>query len=326
MLKVMIIGSPGAGKSTFARKLRDMTGLPLYYLDLLWHKPDRTNISGEEFDRKLDEIVRKDKWIIDGNYQRTLETRLKECDTVFLLDYPLETCLAGAESRIGEKREDLPWTEQELDEAFRQWIIDFPQTQLPRIYELLEEYRGEKEIVIFKTRQEENAYLKRNMFYRLAEESDIEAICGLIKAAVSNMEEQQIFQWDDIYPAKEDFLDDIHKQQLYIGLLDGEAAVVYTVNKESDREYENGKWNYPDCEYRIIHRLCVNPAYQNRGIAKSTLAHIEQELRKSNIEAVRLDAFSENPFALSLYFNAGYEKVGFADWRKGRFYLMEKRL
>ena len=62
------------------------------------------------------------------------------------------------------------------------------------------------------------------------------------------------------------------------------------------------------------------------GIAKTTLSHIEQELWKSNIEAVRLDAFSENPFALSLYQKAGYEKVGVADWRKGRFYLMEKRL
>lgn len=51
--KVIVIGSPGAGKSTFSRKLRDVTGLPLYYLDMLWHKPDRTTISREEFDTKL---------------------------------------------------------------------------------------------------------------------------------------------------------------------------------------------------------------------------------------------------------------------------------
>lgn len=65
MLKAMVIGSPGAGKSTFARKLRDATELPLYYLDMLWHKPDRTNISTEEFDMRLREIVNKDRWIID---------------------------------------------------------------------------------------------------------------------------------------------------------------------------------------------------------------------------------------------------------------------
>ena len=125
MEKIMVIGSPGAGKSTFSRKLRDVTGLPLYYLDTIWHKPDRTNISREEFDEKLMDIVKEDRWIIDGNYQRTLKKRLERCDTVFFLDYPLEVCLEGAAGRIGKKREDLPWLETELDEEFRQYIIDF---------------------------------------------------------------------------------------------------------------------------------------------------------------------------------------------------------
>ncbi len=57
MKRVLVIGSPGAGKSTFARKLRDGTGLPLYYLDMVWHRSDRTNISREEFDQRLCEIM-----------------------------------------------------------------------------------------------------------------------------------------------------------------------------------------------------------------------------------------------------------------------------
>lgn len=161
MLKVMIIGCPGAGKSRFARKLRDKTGLPLYHLDMIWHKPDRTTISKEEFDIKLAEIVQKDRWIIDGNYQRTLEIRLRECDTVFLMDYPLDVCLAGAESRIGRKREDLPWLETEFDEEFKQWIISFPQNELPGIYELVNKYKDEKNIVIFKSREETDDYLRK---------------------------------------------------------------------------------------------------------------------------------------------------------------------
>ena len=72
MLKVLVIGSPGAGKSTFARKLSAVTGLPLYYLDLLWHKPDKTNLAAEEFDLRLNEMMEKTQWIIDGNYLRTL--------------------------------------------------------------------------------------------------------------------------------------------------------------------------------------------------------------------------------------------------------------
>lgn len=145
MLKIMVIGSPGAGKSTFARKLRNITGLRLYYLDMLWHKPDKTNISEDEFDMRLKEIVKKDNWIIDGNYLRTLELRLKECDTVFLLDFPPEVCLSGAKSRIGKKREDLPWMESELDEE---------------LYKLLEKYEKDRKIVIFKSRKEADDYLK----------------------------------------------------------------------------------------------------------------------------------------------------------------------
>ena len=160
MLKAIVIGSPGAGKSTFARKLSDAVDIPLYYLDMVWHKPDQTNISREEFDAQLNEILQKDTWIIDGNYQRTLEVRLKECDTVFLMDFPLDICLSGAKSRIGKKREDLPWIESELDEEFKQWIIDFPRKQLPAIYKLLEKHQEKKDIVVFKSRKEADDYLK----------------------------------------------------------------------------------------------------------------------------------------------------------------------
>lgn len=160
MLKVIVIGCPGAGKSTFARKLRELTGLPLYYLDMLWHKPDRTNIGREEFDAGLDGILKEEQWIIDGNYLRTLEMRLKECDTVFFLDYPLEICLSGVQARIGKRREDLPWLETELDEEFRQWILDFQKDQSPCIYDLLEQYQKNCSIVIFRSRKEADDYLK----------------------------------------------------------------------------------------------------------------------------------------------------------------------
>lgn len=126
---------------------------------MIWHKPDRTNISQEEFDAQLNNILQKDKWIIDGNYQRTLETRLEKCDTVFLMDFPIDVCLSGAASRIGKKREDLPWIEHEFDEEFKQWIIDFSKNQLTQIYQKIEKYRHNKNIIIFKSRKEADEYL-----------------------------------------------------------------------------------------------------------------------------------------------------------------------
>ncbi len=159
MKKVLVIGCPGAGKSTFAKKLRDITGLPLYHLDCIWYRPDKTNLPREEFDRKVLDIMEKDCWIMDGNYGRTMEMRLQHCDTVFLLDYSLDLCLAGAESRVGTKRDDLPWVEQELDSEFRQWIVDFPANKMPRIYRLLDTYQGKAKIHIFKTRAQAQEYL-----------------------------------------------------------------------------------------------------------------------------------------------------------------------
>lgn len=162
MEKIIIIGSPGAGKSTFARALRDRTGLPLFYLDRLWHKADKTNVSREEFDAALDDILRRDRWIIDGNYIRTMERRLQACDTVFLLDLPAEACLEGARARVGKAHEDLPWIETEFDPEFRQWILDFPKDQLPVIYELLERYRAGRRVVIFRSREEADEWLSRS--------------------------------------------------------------------------------------------------------------------------------------------------------------------
>lgn len=63
--KILIIGCPGSGKSTFARKLRDQRQLPLYYLDQIWHKPDQTNISKEEFIQLQKEMIKQEEWIIE---------------------------------------------------------------------------------------------------------------------------------------------------------------------------------------------------------------------------------------------------------------------
>ncbi len=116
------------------------------------------------------------------------------------------------------------------------------------------------------------------------------------------------------------------KTNYHIHLIFSERKLLDAINQEFDEAYQNGNWKYHDCNYRIIHRLCVNPIYQKQGIATETRKYIEDELRKSNIKAIRLDVFSQNPVALALYSRQGYENVGIADWRKGRFFLMEKHL
>ncbi|GFI51864.1 shikimate kinase [Muribaculaceae bacterium] len=157
MKHILIIGCPGAGKSTFARKLAAKTGLPLYYLDMIWHKPDRTTVTHDEFDTRLSEILNYEDWIIDGNYLRTLPMRLQKADTVFLFDLPSEACIDGAISRLGRPREDIPWTEFVLDEEFRQWILNFSSDQLPVINLLLDNFSGN--VIKFTSRAQADKYV-----------------------------------------------------------------------------------------------------------------------------------------------------------------------
>lgn len=164
------------------------------------------------------------------------------------------------------------------------------------------------------------------MNFRKATSEDLTEINVLIKDAISNMERQNIHQWDEIYPAAEDFKNDFESKNLFVGTKYDEIAVVYVVSRDFDDEYNKANWQFTDGDFRIIHRLCVNPKFQNQGIAKKTLGHIENELKSQNIKSIRLDVFSENPYALSLYEKSGYKKAGSANWRKGMFFLLEKDL
>ena len=157
MKKVIVIGCPGAGKSTFARKLAAKARLPLYYLDMIWHQADRTVIGCDEFDRQLHKLVNEDEWIIDGNYARTLPKRLAHCDTVFFFDLPLEVCVEGAKSRLGKERVDMPWVDDELDPEFLQWIIDFPRDVVPEIERHLRNFDNTR--IRFHSRNEADKFI-----------------------------------------------------------------------------------------------------------------------------------------------------------------------
>ena len=161
MNKIIVIGCSGSGKTTFALKLHELSGIPLFHLDAIWHRADRTHISRDEFDARLGEILALDRWIIDGNYSRTLERRLAACDTVVLFDLPKEVALSGAIARLGVKRCDMPWVDTELDPWLRGEIESFGEKQLPVIYELIEKYKDGKAVYIFKSREDAERLLRQ---------------------------------------------------------------------------------------------------------------------------------------------------------------------
>lgn len=158
MKKIIVIGCPGGGKSTFSRRLNQLTNIPIVYLDMIYHRPDKTTVSREQFDIKLQQILEWEEWIIDGNYARTLPVRLEQCDTVFWLDYPLEVCLDGIESRRGKKRVDMPWIETAPDKEFIEYVNNFEKNNKPEMERLLQHTEGKK-IHRFQSRDMADKYL-----------------------------------------------------------------------------------------------------------------------------------------------------------------------
>lgn len=137
MKRIIIIGCMGSGKSTLAARLHDITAIPLFHLDSIWWRADRTHISRAEFDAELNRIMQQDAWIIDGDYSRTHAVRFEHCDTVIFLDYSEEQCMNGIVSRVGKERVDMPWVEQELDPELVELVKEYRSHTRPRVLELI---------------------------------------------------------------------------------------------------------------------------------------------------------------------------------------------
>ena len=162
MKKIMVIGCPGSGKSTFSRSLNKLTDIPLFHLDMMYWNSDKTTVDKAVFLERLSSTIQKDEWIIDGNYGSTMELRLQACDTVIFLDYPLNVCLEGIKERRGKVRTDMPWIENEDEEdvEFMEFIKNYNEESRPKVMALLDQY-SYKDIYIFKNRNEAHEFLNQ---------------------------------------------------------------------------------------------------------------------------------------------------------------------
>ena len=164
MQKIIIIGCPGAGKSTLAKALGQKLSLPLVHLDKLFWRRGWVNVTTEEFDSLLAEELQRDAWIIDGNYGRTLPQRLSACDTVLYLDFPAVVCLWGVVKRVlgsyGKTRDDMgEGCPERFDREFMSYVWHFNRENRRKLYAALSNAK-DKKIIILKSHRQVNKFLK----------------------------------------------------------------------------------------------------------------------------------------------------------------------
>jgi adenylate kinase family enzyme len=166
MRRVLVLGSGGAGKSTFARALGERTGLPVVHLDRHWWRPGWVESPKAEFEADVAELIARDAWVMDGNYAGTLPARLAAADTAVFLDVPRVTCLFRVIVRAlrhrGRTRLDMPPDcPERLEWEFVQWIWTYPALRRPGVLAMLTDFerRGGRAAVL-RTSAQARAFLE----------------------------------------------------------------------------------------------------------------------------------------------------------------------
>lgn len=164
MERILIIGCSGSGKSTLSRALKEKLGIPVVHLDQLWWKEGWKNVTQEEFDSRLSMALNMDQWIIDGNYSRTMEVRLQQCDTIIYLDFDRWECLLGMFQRAfghyGKVRPDMAkGCPERFDWDCVKWIWNYNKNNRVQNYTWIGKTKH-AEAIVLKNRREVKQFLE----------------------------------------------------------------------------------------------------------------------------------------------------------------------
>ena len=165
MRRVSIIGSGGSGKSTLARRLGEITGLPVIHLDAEFWRPGWTETPKSEWRAKVEKLVKRDEWIIDGNFGGTMEIRLAAADTVVFLDFPRFLCAYRALKRWAayrnKTRPDMAaGCTEKVDLEFLRWVLRFPEETKPAIEKRLARLNSSVNLIRLHSSKEVKTFLE----------------------------------------------------------------------------------------------------------------------------------------------------------------------
>jgi adenylate kinase family enzyme len=164
MRKVLVIGSGGSGKSIFATRLGELLKIEVLHLDKFYWRPGWVETPKAEWLRIVEELLKRDAWIMDGNYSSTLEMRLEACDTVIFLDMARSLCLWRVLKRVlmyrkGRRPDMAEGCHERFDLEFISWVWNYPRRSRPKIVEKLKSNSDSKKIVWLRTRSDVERFL-----------------------------------------------------------------------------------------------------------------------------------------------------------------------
>jgi adenylate kinase family enzyme len=164
MKRIAIVGSSGSGKSVLARRLGEILQMEVWHLDAILWKPHWVLTTREEQKQIQQQLVSGDSWIIDGNYNSTLDIRLEAANTIIFLDMPRMLCLYRVLKRRlmyhNRSRPDMQeGCKEKIDMAFLKWVWHYPKSKRPGMLEKLEVLAQKKQVIILNSSREVQKYV-----------------------------------------------------------------------------------------------------------------------------------------------------------------------
>ncbi len=161
--RISIVGGSGSGKSTLCNILSKELGLPAIHLDAINYEPNWVEIDKTERDNMILSKAQDDKWVIDGNYNKTLKERFDKADLIIWLDYSTLKQLHGILKRYfttrNSERPEIPGCKERLEPEFIKYVLTYNKKKRPVILDYLKDVPKEK-VLIFKHQKDLNAWLK----------------------------------------------------------------------------------------------------------------------------------------------------------------------
>jgi len=164
MAKILILGNSGSGKSTFGRQLANVLHYDILFLDKFTYETSWDKPNFKAMEEKVAEYLKKDNYIIDGNFIDHFTNRYEDCDTIFFLDVNRFTCLSSVlerkrmyKGKTRESRNDN--CDERITKDYLKWVFfDFYKTSRKRILNILKD-NNNKKVIILKTRKEMRSYI-----------------------------------------------------------------------------------------------------------------------------------------------------------------------